>query len=200
MTTHRLTSPPATDHPELAELPGSMLTRTASQSLAVLRVAMGFVFLWAFFDKTFGWHYSTGAGVKSKAWIDGGSPTKGFLSNVEVGPFQSWFRSIAGDTWADWLFMLALLGIGLALLSGVALRIAAVCGVALMALMWFAEFPFAQHDSTGALTGSSNPLVDYHLIYAIVLVVLAFTYAGNTWGLGKYWAKLPLVHKNRWLL
>jgi thiosulfate dehydrogenase (quinone) large subunit len=196
MTTFRHTRPPAT-HPELAELPGAMVTALAAKALAVLRISMGFVFLWAFLDKTFGWSYSTPSG---KAWIHGGSPTKGFLSHVEVGPFQSWFRSIAGSGWADWLFMLGLLGIGIALILGVGLRIAAVAGVAMMALMWFAEFPFAQHDSTGAATGSTNPLTDYHFIYALVLVVLALTYAGSTWGLGKYWAKLPFVHKNRWLL
>jgi thiosulfate dehydrogenase [quinone] large subunit len=196
MTTTR---PPAT-HPELAELPGSMLTTSASKALAVLRIAMGFVFLWAFFDKTFGWHYSTAATATSKAWIHGGSPTKGFLSHVEVGPFQSWFRSIAGSTWVDWLFMLGLLGIGLALLLGIGMRLAAGAGVVMMGFMWFAEYPFAQHDRTGALTGSTNPLTDYHFIYAVVFVVLALTYAGSTWGLGKYWAKLPIVHKNRWLL
>jgi thiosulfate dehydrogenase (quinone) large subunit len=199
MTTQRPTAPP-TVHPELAELPGSMLTATAARALAALRLALGFVFLWAFFDKTFGWHYSTGASPKSKSWIDGGSPTKGFLSNVEVGPFQSWFRSIAGATWADWLFMMGLLGIGLTLMLGIGLRVGALAGVVLMGFMWFAEFPPAQHDSTGALTGSSNPVVDDHVIFALVLIVLALTYAGNTWGLGRYWARIPIVNKNRWLL
>ena len=38
--------------------------------------------LWAFLDKTFGLHYST---PSSKAWIHGGSPTKGFLTSIDVG-------------------------------------------------------------------------------------------------------------------
>jgi CPA2 family monovalent cation:H+ antiporter-2 len=38
---------------------------------------MGFVFLWAFLDKTFGFGYATASG---KGWIDGGSPTEGFLA------------------------------------------------------------------------------------------------------------------------
>ena len=54
----------------------------AAISLGVLRVSMGFVFLWAFLDKAFGLHYST---PPSKAWIHGGSPTKGFLKSVDVG-------------------------------------------------------------------------------------------------------------------
>ena len=108
------------------------------------------------------------------------------MSSVEVGPFQSFFHSIAGDAWANWLFMLGLLGIGLALILGVGLRLAAVAGVILLALMWFAEFPLAQHTSAGAPTMSTNPIVDYHFIYAVVLVVLAETGSGRVWGLGRY--------------
>jgi thiosulfate dehydrogenase [quinone] large subunit len=46
---------------------------------------------------------------------------------------------------------------------------------------------------------SSNPFVDYHVIYAVVLIALAAAGAGATWGLGKAWAKLPFVSDNRWL-
>jgi thiosulfate dehydrogenase (quinone) large subunit len=106
------------------------------------------------------------------------------LSSVEVGPFQSFFHSIAGDAWTDWPFMLGLLGIGLALL-GVGVRLAAVAGVIMIVLMWFAEFPLAQHTSAGAPTLSANPLVDYHVLYAVVLVVLAETNVGRIWGLGR---------------
>lgn len=186
-----------TDHPEVAEMPGAMQTHTAAKALAVLRVSTGFIFLWAFLDKTFGWNYST---PSARAWIHGGSPTKGFLSSVEVGPFQSTFHSIAGSWAADWLFMLGLLGVGVAMIAGVAIRPAAAAGALMMAMMWFAEFPLAQHTSTGAPSGSVNPLVDYHFVYAVVLIVLAATYAGSTWGLGRVWARLSFVQKHRWTL
>ncbi|HEX8306180.1 MAG TPA: hypothetical protein VF612_14990, partial [Jatrophihabitans sp.] len=93
--------------PEDLVIPGAVVTSTAAKALAVLRIMTGLVFLWAFLDKTFGLHYSTPA---AKAWINGGSPTKGFLSSVEVGPLSSTFHSMAGDTWVNWLFMLGLLG------------------------------------------------------------------------------------------
>jgi thiosulfate dehydrogenase [quinone] large subunit len=186
-----------TVRPESVEAPGSMLTHTAAKALAVLRISTGFVFLWAFLDKTFGLGYST---PSAKAWINGGSPTKGFLSSVDLGPFQSAYHSIAGTWWANWLFMLGMLGMGLALIAGIGLRVAAGAAIAMMGLMWFAEFPFARHTATGALSGSTNPLTDYHFIYAVVAVVLALTYAGHTWGLGRWWAKLPLVRRNRWLI
>lgn len=165
-------------------------------AFASLRVFMGFVFLWAFLDKTFGFGYATPSG---KGWIDGGSPTEGFLGSVAVGPMESTFHDWAGDTWADWLFMLGLLGIGLALVAGVALRIAALAGTVMMALMWIAEWPPAKHLSDGSASMSTNPFVDYHLIYAIVLIALAAASAGDTLGLGKLWAKLPLVRNSRWL-
>jgi thiosulfate dehydrogenase [quinone] large subunit len=196
MFTHHTPST-ALDHPELVSSPVTMMTSTATRALAVLRVATGFIFLWAFLDKTFGLRYST---PSAKAWIHGGSPTKGFLASVEVGPFQSLFHSIAGTWWANTLFMLGLLGVGVAVIAGVAMRAAAVAGVILVAGMWLAEFPLAQHTSAGAPSGSSNPIVDYHFLYAVALIVLALTYAGSTWGLGKVWARLPFVHRHPWAL
>jgi thiosulfate dehydrogenase (quinone) large subunit len=47
---------------------------------------------------------------------------------VEVRPFQSFFHAIAGTWWANGLFMLGLLAIGVALIAGVAMRIAASPG------------------------------------------------------------------------
>ena len=176
-------------HLEQVEAPGAMLTTRAARALAVLRISTGLVFLWAFLDKTFGFGYAT---PSAKAWIHGGSPTKGFLASVDVGPLQSFFHNIAGTAWADWGFMIGLLGIGLALILGIGLRVAAIAGTAMMALMWLAEWPLAK--------GSSNPIVDYHFIYAVSAIALALTYAGHTWGLGRWWASLPLVQKNRWLI
>jgi thiosulfate dehydrogenase (quinone) large subunit len=182
---------------ETASTHGAVMTTLAAKVLAVVRVAIGFVFLWAFLDKTFGLGYAT---PSARAWINGGSPTKGFLSGVEMGPLASTFHSWAGTTWADWLFMLGLLGIGVALLLGVALRAAAASGTVMMLLMWAAEWPLAQHTSAGAPSMSTNPIVDYHIIYALALIAVAVTYAGNTWGLGRRWARLPLVRRNHWLL
>ncbi|PPK70944.1 hypothetical protein V5P93_002803 [Actinokineospora auranticolor] len=162
--------------------------------LAVTRVLLGFVFLWAFLDKAFGLGYATPGG---KGWFDGGAPTRGFLSGLDHGPFADALRGIAGNPVADALFMLGLLGVGLALVLGIGLRIAAVSGTLMMALMWVAEWPLARHTDVGELTRSSNPLVDYHVVYAAALVVLAVLAAGDTWGLGRRWARL--VGRNRWL-
>jgi len=196
MTTKTTTKIPAHGI-EHAVSPGPMLSTTAARALAVLRIATGFVFLWAFLDKLFGLGYST---PSARAWINGGSPTRGFLSNVEVGPFQSLFHSMAGTWWADTLFMVGMAAVGLALIAGIGLRVAAASGALIMAMMWLGEFPLDRFTAAGEASGSTNPITDYHLIYAVVLVVLAAAYAGHTWGLGRVWARLPFVQRNRWML
>ena len=156
----------------------------------------GFEFLWAFLDKTFGLGYATPA---ERAWINGGSPTKGFLSHVAVGPFESTFHAGPGPP--------GRLAVHarparhrVALIVGVGLRIAAVGGTLMMLLMWAAEWPLDKLTSAGEPSMSTNPIVDYHIIYAFALIALALTFAGNIWGLGKRWAKLPFVQRNRWLI
>jgi len=176
---------------------GPTMTLLATRGLAGLRIALGVVFLWAFVDKVFGLGYAT---ASERAWINGGSPTKGFLAGVEVGPFQSAFQAIAGTWWANALFMVGLLAIGVALLAGVAMRIAAASAATMLMLMYLAAFPLARMTSAGEPTGSNNPVVDDHLVYAILAVVLAATYAGDTWGLGRTWARLPFVRDHRWAL
>ncbi|MFF4145548.1 hypothetical protein ACFY0A_30210 [Streptomyces sp. NPDC001698] len=188
------TAPPADQPRDLAGR--GELAPAAARVVAGARLIMSFVFLWAFLDKTFGFGYLT---PPAKAWINGGSPTMGFLKRVNVGPLESTFHSWAGAAWADWLFMLGLLGIGLALLGGIALRITAVCGTIMLALMWAAEWPPAKHLSDGSPSMSTNPLVDYHVVEAVLLIVLAAVGAGNTWGLGRVWASLPLVRDHAWL-
>lgn len=196
-STHRSTHSPIRRPAEIVETAHPAVSTAAARTLAVLRLATGFVFLWAFADKLFGWHYST---ASAGSWLNGGSPTKGFLGHVHVGPFQAMFRDWAGAAWADWLFMLGLAGVGLAVAFGVALRISAIAGGLMMLLMWLAEWPLAQHTSTGQATASTNPLVDYHVVYALVLVVLALTYAGDTWGFGRTWRTLKPVRRNPWLV
>jgi thiosulfate dehydrogenase [quinone] large subunit len=191
-TTENLTNRPNSDDPD-ADAPQSQ-GRALRLAAAVARLLLGFTFLWAFFDKTFGLGYTT---TSSNAWIHSGSPTFGFLSHVEVGPFQGLFHSLAGNWLVNWLFMLALLGIGVALVAGVALRIMAMAGVVLLVMMWAAEWPLARHNSTGALTGSTSPFVDYHLIYAITLVMIAcIAGAGTIVGFGGRWAKTQIVRRH----
>ncbi|WP_435819421.1 hypothetical protein [Micromonospora violae] len=159
--------------------------RAVQYLLAGTRLALGWIFLWAFLDKMFGFGLAT---ESKNAWINGGSPTKGFLTFGVTGPFTDVYTAIAGAAWADWLFMVGLAGIGVALLLGIGMRVAAVAGGLLLVLMW-----------TAVLPPENNPFMDDHLIYAAVLAVLALVNAGDTAGLGRVWAALPIVRRMPWL-
>ncbi len=161
---------------------GTSRAATANRYVAAAtRLSIGSVFLWAFFDKLLGLGHETPA---ENAWIDGGSPTEGFLTHAVKGPFADAYRSIARDPWADWLFMAGLLAIGVALTAGIAMRIAAASGALLLLLMWTAVLPPENHV-----------FMDDHIVYALVLVSLALTGAGHTLGLGRPWGRLPLVRR-----
>ena len=184
---------PAVDHGTTMVENDIVTRRSARQGLAVLRLAFGFTFLWAFLDKTFALGFSTGHDQEGSldrfgpaAWINGGSPTEGFLTFgvPEDNPFKDLFDGLAGHAWVDWVFMLGLLGIGLALTLGIGMRVAAGAGALLYLLMYAAVLPL-----------ENNPVVDDHLIGAITVVVLALTLAGDTWGAGKSWAETRLVRR-----
>ena len=172
-------------HPELAaiDIPIEDEARAyrARYLMAITRVAIGWVFLWAFLDKTFGLGFAT---ERADAWINGGSPTFGFLNFATEGKIlHDFFASLAGPA-SDWIFMIGLLGIGLALTLGIGMRIAAASGAVMLMLMWAAE-----------LRLENNPFMDDHVVYALVLVALAIYGAGRTWGLGRTWEELPIVRR-----
>jgi thiosulfate dehydrogenase (quinone) large subunit len=151
----------------------------------VLRIMFGFYFLWAFLDKTFGLGFATPA---AKAWIAGGSPTKGFLSS-STGPFSGFYHALAGNSFINVLFMLGLLGIGLALILGIGLKVAAVAGTVMYVMMWAVVLPL-----------TTNPILDDHITGAVTLILFALTAAGTTWGLGRWWAGQSFVKNHSWLV
>ena len=157
------------------------LSTAARQSLALLRIAFGLTFLWAFVDKLFGLGYAT---KSADSWLNGGSPTEGFLKFGAKGPFKGFYNSLAGDTWVNVVFMVALLAIGVALTLGIGMRLAAIGGAIMYMMMW-----------SVALLPENNPVIDDHILGAISVVVLALTMAGNTWGFGHLWSNTPLVKK-----
>lgn len=160
---------------------------------AATRLSLGWIFLWAFLDKLLALGFATGRDPETDtvdafgpaAWINEGSPTLGFLKFGTKGPLADFYQGFAGATWANWLFMVGLAGIGIALMLGVAMRIAAASGVAMLVMMWSAVLP-----------PENNPFMDDHLIYAMVLVLLAAAGAGRTLGLGRWWERLGVVRRH----
>lgn len=159
--------------------------------LAVTRISLGWLLLWTFLDSTFALGFPTGrAGdgttdyLGDAAWVNGGSPTA-MLEMATKGPFAGFFRNIAGEPWLDWLFMSIFLVAGAALILGVGTRIAATAGAALFLVAWIAV----------SIWPPDNPFMSQYLIYAMVLVGLAFTDVGDTWSLSPRWNRTRLVGK-----
>ncbi|RKN05830.1 DoxX family membrane protein [Streptomyces radicis] len=181
--------------PKVGPVAGAGAT-PADKALAALRIATGIVFLWAFLDKAFGFGYATSS---ENAWINGGQPAAGYLGSVAGGPMESTYNAWAGDVWVDWMYMAGMLGLGLALVAGIGLRVTAVAGTLMMLFLWAGEFPPAKHLSDGTPTMSANPAVDHHVVYAVAMIVVAACSAGRVWGLGRAWERLPLVRRFPWL-
>lgn len=158
-----------------------------------LRIVIGWIFLWTFLDKAFGLGFSTGRNAETgaiaffgpDAWINGASPTAGFLEFGVKGPFAEFFRGLAGQVWIDWVYMLSMAVIGLALVLGIGARIAAIGGVIWLGIFYLASAIWPEH----------NPVVDDHVVYAIALIGIAIVGAGRWLGLGGWWEKTALVKR-----
>lgn len=150
-------------------------------SFGLLRIAPGWIFFWAFVDKLLGLGFSTEPG---KGWIDGVSPTIGYLKFGSYGPFASLFQTIAGNVIVDWLYMMGLLLVGLSLILGMGVKIAGYSGAALVLLIWLTALP-PEH----------NPLIDEHIVYSFVLLSFTQLPIGHVLGVGKWWSQTSLVKR-----
>jgi thiosulfate dehydrogenase [quinone] large subunit len=151
----------------------------ALYALAVGRLFLGWTFLWALVDKLFGLGKPA-----EKGWLSGVSPSEGFLGHTQ-GPFKEIFHAMAGKVWVDALFMFGLGGLGIALLLGICLRLAAIGGTVLLAMLWAAS-----------LWPDANPFMDMHWIYATTLISAALADAGRPLGLGRLWERLPVIRRH----
>ena len=150
--------------------------------MALLRMSVGFIFLWAFLDKLWGLERSTPSG---EGWVNGFSPTENFLmSGVQNSPFVDFFQSLSGQVWVDWLFMIGLASIGVSLILGICMRLASVSGALISILIFIALYPPA-----------NEPFISFHIIYFLVFLFLGVTPSGNWFGLGRKWRQNRLVKK-----
>jgi thiosulfate dehydrogenase [quinone] large subunit len=179
-------------------------TKGLQRVFGVLRLFMGWTFLWAFIDKTFALGFATGRledGTvdSAAAWVNGASPTAGVIGFALTHPFQGFYQSITGyqmteagptvAAWVDWVYMGALVLIGLGLILGVMTRLAAIGGIAWMAIFYTATAIWPEH----------NPFLDDHVVYAVILVGLILANAGRYYGLGKIWQRVDFVKDRKYL-
>lgn len=84
----------------------------------------------------------------------------------------------------DILFMAGLLLIGIALISGIATKVAAISGSLLLLMMWSAT-----------LLPENNPIIDDHIIYIFALMAILHGNDNQKWGLRNWWSK-QVIAKN----
>lgn len=149
----------------------------------ILRLLLGWSFLWAFLDKFFGLGFATCRADDSSsidffcdaAMVNGGSPTYGFLNfatqGSHTGGLFDWMAPSAPDAinFADVLFMAALLLSGVCLMLGVAVRSAATGGAILMAFMFLAADVWPDN----------NPVNSSHVIEFFALLGIAYVGPGK---------------------
>ena len=148
-------------------------------ALAVLREVLGFMLIWAFFDKLLGLGRLTD---KSAAMINGGSPTEYYLSQLVSGPFEGMWNALAGNQFIDLLLMFGLFAVGFALMFGIASRLSVIGMVIMMVLMY-----------TLCIPPDDNILVDYHIAYICGILAVYWLGGFDRISLKKYWNELPIV-------
>lgn len=188
---------PSTDGTVVLDDQGRVrIPRSAAVVVALLRIGLGLLYLWAFLSQGFGITYAntdksaTAAGApveygwhfdvdSSKGWITSGfshSPTESYVDNLH-GPLAFIPQNLPTGV-DDFGWMFALGGLGFALTLGIGLRIAGWGGFAVNILIWFSSFP-----------PSSNPLLDgEHMAFALGILLVMFLHAGNYWGIGRWWS------------
>ena len=167
--------------------------------LGLLRLALGWTFLWGALDKMFGLGFDTCRTEEGSidtmcdaAFFAGGSPTWGYLNFGTQGSKTSGlFTWLATDNpgdigLVDFLYLGALLIAGVTFLLGIAMRLGAFAGGGLMVSIYLA----------GSVGPEFNPFMNENLIYAIAMVALVGLGAGRHLGLGETWARQPFVQAN----
>lgn len=103
----------------------------------------------------------------------------GFLNSAKTFPaFYAWFALPANSWWIDPLNSWGIALIGVALLTGIEVRVAAWAGALMMILYYFPHYAFP--------TVTYGYIVEEHFIYAGAFILIAVWPAMQSFGLGTY--------------
>jgi thiosulfate dehydrogenase (quinone) large subunit len=150
-----------------------MGTDRANRGIFLLRAFLGLGFLFAGLERYFMW--ASGTPFTSKAFLQSGTTGAwlGSGAGAVVNPTHGFWAWIAGHaslvSAIDYLVVFGELAIGVALILGVATRLAALMGTILMALIYVAAWSFAD--------GPFNEVFFYGLISAVIFYAGAGAYA-----------------------
>jgi thiosulfate dehydrogenase [quinone] large subunit len=157
------------------------------RALAVVRIAVGIIFLTAGVQKAFLSEEPFSAAGFLKFATAGtpalGAPAEGVVYN----PTQGLWLALAGNAplmdAVNFLVVFGQIAIGIALILGIATRFAALMGTLMMMLFFFAAWEF------------EHGIVNQHLTYALVTATIGYLGAGRVWGLDGVLERTNLVVK-----
>ena len=160
--------------------------------VAVLRIGVGIIFLWAGLEKILGSESWSAAGFLGHAtngtlgWPFVSNPAEGTVFN----PTQGLWVALSGNATAMTIINLLVpwgqVGIGLSLILGLFTRFGAGMGTVMMLLFFVAAWDF------------EFGMVNQHLTYALVTFVLGYIGSGNFYGLDRVWGERVGPGLRRW--
>jgi thiosulfate dehydrogenase [quinone] large subunit len=155
-----------------------VVDRRAQVAVAVGRIVIGIIFLWAGLGKLLG---SGAEGFSAGGFLEfatGGTLGWPFVAEGTEGPFnptQDFWVGVATNegmmTIVNFLVVFGQIAIGISLILGIFTRFAATMGTLMMLFFFFAAWEF------------EHGIVNQHLTYAVVTFGLAVVGAGNYFGL-----------------
>jgi thiosulfate dehydrogenase (quinone) large subunit len=165
-----------------------MEARNTSKGLAVLRVAVGFGFLYAGLDKVV--HFDgVNKAFNAAGFLKGATAgtLPGSADGAIVNPTHDVWVSLASNgglvSAINFLVVFGEVAIGVALILGLATRFAGVAATLMMALFYVANFSFA------------NGPFNEQFLYAIVAAFLAYAGAGEHYGIDAIVEKTQTVRR-----
>lgn len=139
------------------------MNQNGKYSIFALRIALGWVFLYAGATKIFNTEWSAAGYLK--------------IAKSFPGLFN-WLASSSNIGWVNFLNEWGLTLVGISLITGILIKYASYGGILLMALYYLPVLDFPK-------VGNNSLIVDEHIIYIIIFSLLISTNAGEFLGLGK---------------
>lgn len=141
----------------------SQESKSQKFSIFLLRIAIGWFFLYSGITK-----------VLNPEWS-----AAGFLGEAQTfSGMYEWFSSAGNIGWVNFINSWGQFLIGLGLVAGAFTRLASFFGILMMILYYFPglDFPYIGHGF----------LIDDHVIYILIFVLLITFRAGQYWGVDMY--------------
>ena len=167
---------------------GKDLKSGKAWSIFALRLSLGFVFLWAGYEKIV-------------TEFGGKFATSGFLSHVG-GPFAFLFTGMAGSPAVEYLLVWGELAIGISLMAGIFTRVGGISGAAMTLLLYMSTLPAMTAGFTGSYFDflmSKNALVSYYVVYILIFVAFVFLVPGRFLGADGLLQNTGFVQRRRTL-